>query len=118
MQVWNIRPPYHLTRMQADDATIISGLLNTTVFDWINEPQDLLVNGNALNVCNATALLSGQSCGTACGNNLQLVKPGKKYRVRVIGQLVLSYIGMALEGHNMILFEVDVSGAGHFTRQF
>jgi len=83
--------------------------LNETVFGWLNEPQNLLVNGNALGTCNATALMPGQMCGTACGNNLQKVKPGKKYRVRMIGATVLSYLGMALEGHNMTLFEVDVS---------
>lgn len=80
------------------------------MFGWLNEPQNLLVNGNALGTCNATALLPGQTCGTSCGNNLQMVKPGKKYRVRVIGQLVLSYIQLALEGHTMMLFEVDVRG--------
>lgn len=45
-----------------------------------------------------------------------MVKPGKKYRVRVIGQLVLSYIQLALEGHTMMLFEVDVRGFSRSSR--
>ena len=40
---------------------------------------------------------------------MQKILPGKKYRVRVIGATVLSYLGLALEGHNMTLIEVDVS---------
>ena len=94
----------------ANDSTIISGLLNDTTFMWLNEPNSLLVNGHALGTCNASALLPGYSCGTSCGNNLQLVKPGKRYRVRVIGATILSYLSLKLEGHKMTLFEADVSG--------
>ena len=96
------------TETQASDDTIIGGLLNDTEFEWLNEPQNLLVNGHALAECNSSTLLPGQQCGTSCGNNLQKVLPGKKYRVRFIGATILSYIGLALEGHNMTLIEVDV----------
>lgn len=37
------------------------------------------------------------------------VKPNTRYRVRVIATGALSYLQMALEGHNMTVFEVDVS---------
>ena len=84
-------------------------MLNTTVFGWLGEPQNLLVNGNALGKCNESALLDGQTCTTKCGNNKQLVKPNTRYRVRIIGSTILSYVGLALEGHNMTVFEVDVS---------
>ncbi|RXK37646.1 L-ascorbate oxidase [Tremella mesenterica] len=93
---------YHAT-----DDVIIAGLLNTTVFGWLGEPQSLLVNGNAQGVCNASVLLPGQTCGTGCGNNKQLVKPSTRYRVRIISSTSLSYVGLALEGHNMTVFEVD-----------
>ncbi|ORX33571.1 multi-copper oxidase laccase-like protein [Kockovaella imperatae] len=91
----------------ASDETIVAGLLNTSVFGWLGEPQNLLVNGHAPGECNETALSAGQTCNVTCGNNLQKVLPGKKYRVRVIGATVLSYIGLALEGHNMTVIEVD-----------
>jgi L-ascorbate oxidase len=83
--------------------------LNNTLFEWLNEPNNLLVNGNALGMCNSTALTPGQTCnGVTCGNNLQLIKPGKRYKVRVIASGVLSYVSLALEGHSMTLFEADV----------
>ncbi|KAK4686505.1 hypothetical protein P7C73_g3621, partial [Tremellales sp. Uapishka_1] len=91
----------------ASDEALIAGVLNTTLFGWIGEPQALLVNGHALAVCNQSALPTGLECTTSCGNNQQYIQPGKKYRVRVIGAGILSYFGMALEGHNMTLFEVD-----------
>lgn len=55
----------------------------------MGEPQSLLVNGHALAACNATNLPSnlpaGTQCSTACGWEQFVVKPGKKYRLRVIG---------------------------------
>lgn len=53
--------------------------------------------------------MPGQQCTTDCGVNQQFVKPNTRYRVRMIGATVLSYIGLALEGHQMTLFEADVS---------
>ncbi len=84
------------------------GLLNNTKFAWVGEANALAVNGHAFGVCNATMLKSDQNCNTSCGNSMQLVKPGRKYRVRIIGASVLSHISMALEGHKMTLFEADV----------
>jgi len=92
---------------QANDSTIIKGLVNET-FKWLGEPQALLVNGNAKGTCNATALLPGQHCTTSCGLHQQMVKPNTRYRVRVIGGTGLSYLGMSLEDHDMWLFEADV----------
>jgi hypothetical protein len=91
---------------QANDSTIVAGLWNET-FKWLGEPQALLVNGNAKGNCNASALLPGQKCSTSCGLHQQIVKPNTRYRVRIIGGTSLSYLGMALEGHDMWLFEAD-----------
>jgi hypothetical protein len=88
---------------------ITAGLTNNTQFKWLGEPQSLLVNGNAHGICNSTLLQRGQQCTTACGLHQQFVKPNTRYRVRVIGSTVLSYLGMALEDHDMWLFEADVS---------
>jgi hypothetical protein len=95
---------------QADDHKIVAGLMNDT-FKWLGEPQALLVNGNAKGTCNATALPAGQKCTTSCGLHQQRVKPNTRYRVRVIGGTALSYLSMALEDHEMWLFEADVRSA-------
>jgi len=89
---------------------MVAGILNSTQFKWILDPQALAINGIAPNKCNASALLAGQECHTECGAYQQMVKPNTRYRVRIINSGVLSYYSMALEGHKMTLFEADVSG--------
>jgi len=88
---------------------MVAGILNSTQFKWILDPQALAINGIAPNKCNASALLAGQECHTECGAYQQMVKPNTRYRVRIINSGVLSYYSMALEGHKMTLFEADVS---------
>jgi len=88
---------------------MVAGILNSTQFRWILDPQALAINGIAPNKCNASALLAGQECHTECGAYQQMVKPNTRYRVRIINSGVLSYYSMALEGHKMTLFEADVS---------
>jgi FtsP/CotA-like multicopper oxidase with cupredoxin domain len=86
-----------------------AGILNSTMFKWIADPQAVAINGIAPNACNASALSEGQECSTECGAFQQMVKPNTRYRVRIINSGVLSYWSMALEGHKMTLFEADVS---------
>lgn len=88
---------------------MVQGILNNTQFQWIRDPQAVVINGRAANACNASALPEGEECSTECGSYQQKVKPNTKYRVRVINAGVLSYFSMALEGHKMTLFEADVS---------
>lgn len=88
---------------------MVQGILNNTQFQWIRDPQAVVINGMAANACNASALPAGEECSTECGAYQQKVKPNTKYRVRVINAGVLSYFSMALEGHKMTLFEADVS---------
>lgn len=88
---------------------MVAGILNNTQFQWIRDPQAVVINGIAPNACNASALPVGEECSTECGAYQQKVKPNTKYRVRVINAGVLSYYSMALEGHKMTLFEADVS---------
>jgi len=94
---------------QANDSTMVAGILNSTQFKWILDPQALAINGIAPNKCNTSALIGGQECHTECGAYQQMVKPNTRYRVRIINGGVLSYYSMALEGHKMTLFEADVS---------
>ena len=94
-----------------------AGLLNQTSFRWLGDPQAVVVNGRAYGECNATRLSGKQNCSMPCGVHQQSVKPGKRYRVRVIGATVLSQLSLALEGHNMTLFEVDVSPICKCTKQ-
>lgn len=89
-----------------------ANLLNRTLFKWIGDPQALLVNGRAPGKCNTTLLAPGQNCEASCGLHVQHVRPSTRYRVRIIGATFLSDMVIALEGHNMTLFEVDV---GHRT---
>jgi FtsP/CotA-like multicopper oxidase with cupredoxin domain len=97
------------TNGQATDATMMAGILNSTQFKWILDPQAVAINGIAANACNASALPEGQECSTECGAYEQKVKPNTRYRVRFINSGVLSYYSLALEGHTMTLFEADVS---------
>ena len=89
-----------------------AGILNSTQFRWILDPQALAINGIAPNNCNASALAAGQECSAECGAYQQMVKPSTKYRVRFINSGVLSYFSLALEDHKMTLFEADVSCSG------
>ena len=92
-----------------DDNSLGRNILSTTDYVWMSEPQTVLVNGNGHNPCDLSALKPGQLCSQDCGNHLQLVRPGTRYRVRVIAGSLLSYYGLSLESHSMLLFEADVS---------
>lgn len=94
---------------QMDDNTLSRNILSTTDYAWMSEPQTILVNGNGHNPCDPSALKPGQLCSKDCGNHLQLVRPGTRYRVRIIAGSILSYYALLLEGHTMTLFEADVS---------
>ncbi|KAI8456729.1 L-ascorbate oxidase [Phakopsora pachyrhizi] len=90
---------YHST-----DQELISKLLGTP-FAWIGDPQSVLVNGQALNVCNTT---SPHGCENSCAHHITYVKPDKVYRIRVAGITSLAYLYMAIESHTFFeIIEVD-----------
>ncbi|OAV96101.1 L-ascorbate oxidase [Puccinia triticina 1-1 BBBD Race 1] len=74
-------------------------------FQWLGEPQSMVVNGNALGKCNAN---SPFGCTTDCRHHRLVVKPGMTYRVRVIGITVLTYLYIGIEDHeDLSVIEVD-----------
>ncbi|KAA1076409.1 hypothetical protein PGT21_006275 [Puccinia graminis f. sp. tritici] len=79
--------------------------INSVPFKWLGEPQSMVVNGNALGSCNST---SPFGCSTDCHHHRLVVKPGKTYRVRVIGITVLTYLYFGIEDHQQLsVIEVD-----------
>lgn len=71
--------------------------LHSTPFKWVGEPQSLLVNGNALGICDPSTAQYG--CASDCHHHTVLVKPDTTYRVRVIGITSLAFLYFAFEGH-------------------
>jgi len=81
--------------------------LQSAPFQWLGEPQSLVVNGNALGNCNRTSLFG---CSNNCHHHRISVKPGRTYRVRVIGITVLTYLYFGIEGHDdLSIIEADAS---------
>lgn len=81
---------YHAT-----DKEILAGL-NAKPLKFLGEPQSLLVNGQALGVCNAT---SPAGCTKTCHHHTLVVEPSRTYRIRAIGITSLTYLYFAIEGH-------------------
>jgi len=81
--------------------------LQSVPFQWLGEPQSMVVNGNALGNCNRTSLFG---CSNNCHHHRISVKPGRTYRVRVIGITVLTYLYFGIEGHDdLSIIEADAS---------
>ncbi|CBI21465.3 unnamed protein product, partial [Vitis vinifera] len=89
--------------------------LSSIPFDWIGEPQSLLIQGkgryncslvSSPYVCNATS--------PQCSPYVLTVVPGKTYRLRVSSLTSLSALSFQIEGHNMTVVEAD----GHFVEPF
>ena len=51
----------------------------------------------------------GSANGTACNASLSSidVEPGKTYRLRFIGSTALSFVSLAIEGHDLQVIEAD-----------
>ncbi|KAI8458170.1 multicopper oxidase-domain-containing protein [Phakopsora pachyrhizi] len=90
---------YHAT-----DNQIIKGLTASPI-KFLGEPQALLVNGNAIGKCNVT---NPYGCTETCHAHQVIVKPGKTYRLRVIGITALTYLYFAIQNHEHLkVVEVD-----------
>ncbi|CAG8083478.1 unnamed protein product [Penicillium salamii] len=85
------------------DDVIEEGLTSSN-FTWSGETGAVLVNGQGRLATNATG---------ACSLAAISVEPGKTYRLRFIGATALSFVSLALEGHN--LFEI-IEADGHYTK--
>jgi FtsP/CotA-like multicopper oxidase with cupredoxin domain len=101
------RPPYHydedriihLQDVFVKNETAIEQGLVSSPFSWSGEAAMVLVNG----------LGGGSANGTVCNASLSSidVEPGKTYRLRFIGSTALSFISLAIEGHDLQVIEAD-----------
>ncbi|KAJ0097153.1 hypothetical protein Patl1_27324 [Pistacia atlantica] len=94
--------------------------LSSVPFQWVGEPQSLLLNGkgrfncsllttpstNVASVCNAT--------NPECSPYTLIVIPGKTYRLRISSLTALSALSFQIESHNMTVVEAD----GHYVEPF
>ncbi|KAJ1412856.1 Multicopper oxidase, type 1 [Sesbania bispinosa] len=86
-------------------------------FQWVGEPQSLLINGKGRFNCSTTPSLNTGICNTSnpeCSPFVQTVIQGKTYRLRVASLTALSALSFQIEGHNMTVVEAD----GHYVEPF
>ncbi|XP_044469752.1 L-ascorbate oxidase-like [Mangifera indica] len=94
--------------------------LSAIPFQWVGEPQSLLLNGRGRYNC---SLLTGSSTEVAslcnatnpeCSRFALTVVPGKTYRLRISSLTTLSALSFQIEAHNMTVVEAD----GHYVEPF
>ncbi|KAJ5330543.1 multi-copper oxidase [Penicillium atrosanguineum] len=98
---------------QTDDA--IEEGLTSTDFVWTGEAGAVLLNGKGYRALDGFQAgtdkpygKSDSSVGTTCGPEVISVKPGKTYRLRVIGGVALSPLVVAFEDHeNLTVIAAD-----------
>ncbi|KAJ1412857.1 Multicopper oxidase, type 1 [Sesbania bispinosa] len=91
--------------------------LSSIPFQWVGEPQSLLIHGKGRFNCSTTPNLKTGICNTSnpeCSPFVQTVIPGKTYRLRVASLTALSALSFQIEGHNMTVVEAD----GHYVEPF
>jgi L-ascorbate oxidase len=88
-------------------------------FRWMGDPQSILHNGKGNYSCppvaNAPSLAQFKCTPQTAEQALAAIKvePGKTYLLRVISTTTLSFLDLAIEGHNMTVVEAD----GAFTHR-
>ncbi|XP_077213458.1 L-ascorbate oxidase-like [Tasmannia lanceolata] len=91
--------------------------LSSIPFQWVNEPQSLLIQGRGIFNCSQ---LSPSSSDTGICNNTKCypyhltVVPGRTYRLRIASLTSLSALNFEIEGHNMTIVEAD----GYYVEPF
>lgn len=91
--------------------------LSAIPFQWVGEPDSLLIHGKGRYNCSlAPSLLAGvcNSSNPECSPFSQTVVSGKTYRIRVASLTALSALSFQIEGHNMTVVEAD----GHYVDPF
>ncbi|KAK1587424.1 hypothetical protein Q3G72_012705 [Acer saccharum] len=89
-------------------------------FQWVGEPQSILINGKGKFNCSSLASPSlnvSTVCNVSnpeCTPYALTVIPGKTYRLRISSLTALSALSFQLEGHNMTVVEAD----GHYVEPF
>ncbi|KAL9459129.1 hypothetical protein AB3S75_002506 [Citrus x aurantiifolia] len=94
--------------------------LSSIPFQWVGEPQSLLIQGKGRFNCsslNSPSLNVGTICNETnpeCSPYVITVIPGKTYRLRISSLTALSALSFQIEGHNMTVVEAD----GHNVEPF
>ncbi|XVF61682.1 hypothetical protein PTKIN_Ptkin08bG0150400 [Pterospermum kingtungense] len=93
--------------------------LSAIPFQWVQEPESLLIHGKGRFNCSklTTTTLDSGVCNTTnpdCTPFGLIVVPGKTYRLRVSSLTSLSALSFQIEGHNMTVVEAD----GHYVEPF
>ncbi|KAL9329668.1 hypothetical protein ACSQ67_004671 [Phaseolus vulgaris] len=89
--------------------------LSSIPFQWVGEPQSLLIHGKGRFNCSKSPSLSTDVCDISkCSPFIQTVIPGKTYRLRICSLTALSALSFQIEGHNMTVVEAD----GHYVEPF
>ncbi|KAA8546849.1 hypothetical protein F0562_003278 [Nyssa sinensis] len=101
---------YHKTTFE--QATGLSSL----DFDWVGEPQSILIQGKGRFNCSSPGIDAGLCNATPseCSPYVLTVIPGKTYRLRIASLTSLSALSFEIEGHNMTVVEAD----GHYVQPF
>ncbi|OMP04897.1 Multicopper oxidase, type 1, partial [Corchorus capsularis] len=91
--------------------------LSAIPFQWVGEPQSLLIHGRGKFNCSALTSSEPGVCNATnpeCSPFRLIVVPGKTYRLRVSSLTALSDLSFQIEGHNMTVVEAD----GHNVEPF
>ncbi|GAU19752.1 hypothetical protein TSUD_78780 [Trifolium subterraneum] len=94
-----------------------SALLSSIPFQWIGEPQSLLIHGKGRFNCSLSPSSAAGVCNSTnpeCSPFVQTIVSGKTYRIRVASLTALSALSFEIEGHNMTVVEAD----GHYVEPF
>ncbi|KAM7275251.1 hypothetical protein ACFE04_017117 [Oxalis oulophora] len=89
--------------------------LSSIPFQWVGEPQSLLIQGKGKFNCSLldTPSLNPGACNMSnpeCSPYALTVVPAKTYRLRISSMTSLAALSFQIEGHNMTIFEAD----GHY----
>ncbi|KAL1820367.1 hypothetical protein ACET3Z_015236 [Daucus carota] len=91
--------------------------LSSPQFQWVGEPDSLLIQGRGKYLCNSTTLAKDDVCNATspeCARHVIIFVPGKTYRLRIGSLTALSALSFEIEGHNMTVVEAD----GHYVDPF
>ncbi|KDP46885.1 hypothetical protein JCGZ_24094 [Jatropha curcas] len=95
--------------------------LSSIPFQWIGEPQSLLINGRGKYNCSLLGSSVGPEICNAtnplCSPAVLTVIPGKTYRYRIASLTSLSSFSFQIEGHNMTVVEADGTYVDSFITQ-
>ncbi|XVE86735.1 hypothetical protein DITRI_Ditri18aG0057500 [Diplodiscus trichospermus] len=88
--------------------------LSSVPFEWIGEPQSLLINGRGNYNCSGLAHGVCNSTNPQCSPSTLTVISGKTYRLRLASLTSLSALSFQIEDHEMTVVEAD----GQFVEPF